>query len=38
MKEGSVRRRRWHIFALSGPRLVVRNGREAATYERPLAG
>ncbi len=28
----------WNTFALSGSRLVVRNGREAAAYELPLAG
>jgi outer membrane protein assembly factor BamB len=28
----------WNTFALYGSRLVVRNGREAASYELPLAG
>ena len=28
----------WNTFALFGSRLVVRNGREAAAYELPLAG
>ena len=28
----------WNTFALYGSRLVVRNGREAAAYELPLAG
>jgi outer membrane protein assembly factor BamB len=28
----------WNTFALYGSRLVVRNAREAATYELPLAG
>ncbi|MFQ5350044.1 MAG: PQQ-binding-like beta-propeller repeat protein [Thermoanaerobaculia bacterium] len=28
----------WNTFALSGSRLLVRNGREAAAYELPLAG
>jgi outer membrane protein assembly factor BamB len=28
----------WNTFALSGSRLVVRNAREAAVYELPLAG
>ena len=28
----------WNTFALSGSRLVVRNGNEAAVYELPLAG